>query len=164
MNASLLDTLKHKVVEDGDCLRWTGACCGGHPSHRIGGKTSLVRRALYVEAHGPIPPGNILRATCGMTRCLNREHWVLTTYAAVAKECGAKGLMGGHLRSAKIAATKRAGPQAKITDAEAAAIFSSDEPGTVLAKRHGITQAHVSKIKLGRCRRNFASPWAGLAA
>ena len=162
---SLFDSIRHRLVEDGDCLRWTGGCCSGHPAMRIDGKTTLLRRAIYVEAHGrPIPAGKILRPTCGMTRCLNREHWKLTTYKAVAIECGALGLMSGHLRSARIAAVKRAGPQAKITDAQAAAIFVSDEPGAVLAARHGICAGTVSKIRLGQCRRNFASPRAGLVA
>lgn len=150
------------VVEDGDCLRWIGGCSNGHPSIRIGGKSVLVRRALFAEAGGAIPSGQILRVTCGMPRCVNRAHWKLTTYKAVAIECGAAGLMSGHLRSAKIAAAKRAGSQAKITDADAAAIVSSDETGVVLAARYDISETTVSRIRLGKRRRNFSSPWAAL--
>lgn len=150
------------VVEDGDCLRWTAGCACGHPTMRLDGKQILVRRALYTAANGPIPAGKILRVTCGMTRCLNREHWRLTTYRSVAVECGALGLMSGHLRSAKIAAVKRAGPQAKITQADAEAILMSDERGTVLASRYGLHEGTVSKIRLRKVRKNFTSPWAGL--
>lgn len=158
----LLDQIAHLLAEDGDCLLWRGACCNGHPSKTIGGKTMLLRRALFTEMCGPIPRGRILRPTCGQSRCLNLEHAKLTTHKAVAQECGALGLMGGTVRSARIAATKRAGPQARVTQDAARAIFTSDEPGVVLARRHGIAQATVSKIRLGKMRRDFSSPWIAL--
>jgi hypothetical protein len=158
----LLDQIAHLLTEDGDCLLWRGACCNGHPSKTMGGKTLLLRRALYAELHGTIPPGRILQPTCGQRRCLNLEHARLTTHKAVALECGALGLMGGTVRSARIAAAKRAGPQARITQDVARSIFRSDESGAALARRHGITPSHVSKIRLGKARRDFSSPWIAL--
>ncbi len=159
---SLFDSIRHLVIEDGDCLRWRAGCSAGHPSWRVGGKSVLVRRVMFEEEHGPIPRGKILRVTCGMLRCLNREHWRLTTYKAVALECGAAGLMSGHLRSAKIAAVKRSGPQAKISDEDAATIFASGDTCTVLAERYGLNPSTICRIKRGQVRRRFDDPWLSL--
>ena len=88
-----------------------------------------------------------------------------TTYGAIAKECGALGLMSGPVRSARIAATKRAGTQAKISQDDARAIRASEEPVKVLGERYNIAQATVSKIRLWQVRREFVgNVWAGLFA
>lgn len=159
---SLLDSIRHLATEDGDCLIWRGACCSGHPSMRKNGRNVLVRRELYADTHGPIKKGAILRVTCGHLRCIEPSHAKLTTYRGVAVECGALGLMSGVVRSARIAATKRAGPQAKVSDADVRAIRESDETGAALAKRYRISEGMVSKYRLGKCRKDHVSPWAGL--
>ena len=64
--------------------------------------------------------------------------------------------------TARIAAAKRASPQAKITQADAAAIRASTEVLRILAERYGICIGTVSKIRRGICRKDFTSPWAGL--
>ncbi len=156
--------IQRQTVADGDCLRWTGRLQNGHPCVSQQGRTVLVRRALWEQDRGPIPAGKVLRVTCGMRACLNPEHWRLTTYKSIALECGAVGLMSGHLRSAKIAATKRAGKQAKVTDDQVREIRASAEPGTVLAARHGVSEAFVCRVRQGKVRREFASPFAGLVA
>lgn len=149
-----------RIREDGDCLRWLGSCCNGHPAVRIDGKTVLVRRVLMQPG-----PGKIARCTCGTDDCINPEHLTVTTYRAVAKQLGALGVMSGPVRSARIAAVKRAGKQARITQETARAIRDSDETGRVLAARYGIAEATVSKIRLGQVRREFAgNPWRGLGA
>ena len=157
---SLQDRILAKCIEDGDCLRWTGGCCNGHPAIS---KSTLVRRALWAEKHGPIPPGKIIRCTCETPKCVNLEHFEMTTHKRLATQLGALGVMSGPVRSANIAATKRAGRQARITQQDARAIRASDEKLSVLSARHGISEATVSKIRLGRVRREFgANPWAGL--
>lgn len=149
------------VVEDGDCLRWTGACINGHPAMN----KALVRRVLWEKKHGPIPAGKILRCTCELKRCINLDHCEVSTYRKVAKECGAQGLMSGPTRSAKIAAAKRSGRQAKVSQDDVRVIRDSTEPGTVLAERYGVSEATISKYRLGHCRREFtANPWQGLGA
>ena len=161
---NLLDYVRARCVEDGDCLRWTGTLYNGHPGGTLDGRKILIRRALYEHANGPIPAGQIIRCHCGTPLCIQREHWRLTTYRSVATECGALGLMSGPVRSARIAATKRAGPQARITQDEARAIRVSVEPGTVLAARHGIAESTVSRIRRSEVRREYVgNPWAGLA-
>ena len=151
-----------RTVPDGNCLRWVGTTYNGHPGGTVAGKKLLIRRALYEAAHGPIPKGRILRCVCETPLCVVCVK--LTTYRAVALECGARGLMAGPVRSARIAKAKRAGPQAKITQDDARAIRQSDEPLSVWAQRLNIGIGTVSKIRRGQVRREFAgNVSAGLA-
>lgn len=161
MSADLLAYVAARVKEDGGCLRWTGTVFNGHPGGTINKRKVLIRRELYALKHGPIPKGRILRCTCETPLCVDEEHVKLTTFRAVGKECGAKGLMSGPVRSARIAAAKRASACAKITQDDARAIRASDDKGRVLAKRYGVSESTISKIRLGKVRRDFgAALWA----
>ncbi len=152
-----------RVIEDGDCLRWIGTTYNGHPGGTLDKKKVLIRRAMYEAKYGPIPKGRVIRCTCETPLCVAEEHFNLSTYKAIAKECGALGLMSGPVRSARIAAVKRAGTQAKILQEDALTIFSSNEKGSVLALRYGISESTVSKIKRGQMRREFVgNPWVAL--
>lgn len=151
-----------RSVEDGDCIRWTGFLYGGQPGANIDGQKFCVPRALWEIERGPIP-GLRLRCMCGLNRCINLNHRKPVTPKELAKMSGALGLMSGPVRSAKIAATKRAGKQAKVSDEVVQAIRESDEPGIVLARRYGISNALVSKYRLYQVRKDYsANPFAGL--
>lgn len=150
-------------VEDGDCLRWTGFSYNGHPGGVVCNKKFLVARALWEMERGPIKKGLSLRCTCELKMCINLDHRKLMTTRQIALINGARGLMSGPVRSAKIAATKRAGPQAKVSDEDVRAIRESDEPGAVLAKRYGVSPASISKYRLHRTRKEYhANPFLGL--
>jgi HNH endonuclease len=154
-----------RTVEDGDCLRWTGTVCNGHPAGAWGGKRCrLIRREVWEAANGPIPAGKIIRCTCETPLCVALDHLSVATYRSVARQCAAQGLMSGPVRSGRIAAAKRAGPQARITQEDARAIRESDESGRVWADRLGISPSTVSKIRRGQVRREFVgNAWSGLA-
>jgi hypothetical protein len=154
-----------RTLDCGGCLRWTGTVCNGHPAGSWDGKRCiLIRREVWQQAHGPIPPGKIIRCTCETPLCVELGHLTLSTYRKVALEMSRQGLMSGPVRSARIAAAKRAGKQARITQDEARAIRASEDTGKVLAARYGVSEATVSKIKLGKIRREFVgNVWAGLA-
>jgi hypothetical protein len=166
LRPELAERIKANTVEDGDCLRWTAGCCSGHPAMRWGDKKSaMVRRVLWEEVNGPIPPGKILRCTCETPKCVNIEHAKLATYRGVALELGAVGVMSGPVRSARIAAVKRAGKQSRISQDDARTIRESEDKGADLAQRYGISEGTVSKIRLGKVRREFGgNVWQGLGA
>lgn len=161
---SIAEELLSLAVEDGDCLIWTRGCSNGHPATKVNGKNVLVRRAIWEDMNGPIEPGKILRCTCGSKKCINPEHTEKTTYQRLAKQLGAIGVMSGPVRSAKIAATKRAGPTAKLTDSDVARIRSSNETGRVLALELGVNEKTISRVRLGQVRKDYRSPWGGLLA
>jgi hypothetical protein len=152
------------TTEDGDCLIWLGGCCNGHPAHRSGTNNALVRRTLWTELRGPIEPGKIIRRTCEQQKCVNPEHMEKTTHKRLGAQLGALGYMGGPVRSAAIARTKRAGPQAKLTDADVLRIRNGDEQPDQLAKALAIHIGTVYRIRRGTHRRDFSSPWQGLGA
>lgn len=150
MRVSLLQSLRHLMVEDGDCLLWRAGTTGtGHPMWRIDKRNQLVRRALWAEQRGTIPQGLVLRVTCGSQRCCNLEHVAAVSRKAIAMQCGALGLMSGTVRSARIAAAKRAGPTAKLTEALVTEIRSSAESGAAMARKLGVSQRLVSQIRRG---------------
>lgn len=162
--SELSDKLIGSTKDDGGCKIWRGACTNGHPSTRLNGKCQLVRRVVWSELNGPIESGKIIRCTCQTPGCINPEHLEKTTYKKLGKEMGAIGLMSGPVRSAKIAATKRASKQSKITEADARRIRYGNETLAVLAAELGINQAHVSKIRIGKAWREFSNPFQGLGA
>lgn len=154
-----------RVRVDGDCLVWTGAISNGHPSCKVNGRQSTVRRRQHELLHGPIPAGKVLRMTCGNKLCVRDAHCKVATRQQVAKECGALGLMSGLLRTARIAEVKRASSQAKITQADAQAIRRSEEPASAVAARYGLSASSIHRIRRGEVRREFAgNVWAGLGA
>lgn len=159
----MMHALLQHTVEDCDCLIWLRSCSNGHPSARVDRKNVLVRRVLWAAMHGEIPAGHIVRMTCNTPLCVSPEHIALTTYRRLGKQLGALGVMSGPVRSAAIARAKRK-THAKLTDAAVRDIRTSDELGRVLAARHGVSQAHVSKVQKHKAWRDFSSPFAGLGA
>ena len=150
-----------RSVEDGDCTIWTGFSYGNGAGAHMNGKKFMVVRALWEAKHGPIPDGKRLRCTCQRKLCISLDHRKLMTYKQIAKEVGALGLMGGPVRGAKIAATKR--KQAKTTDADVRAIRESTESCSVLAARYGVSRAAISKYRRHASRKDYGNnPFAGL--
>lgn len=158
-----MNPLLQHTIEDGDCMVWTRSCCNGHPAARIEGKTVLVRRVLWAQALDDIPAGHIVRMTCNTPLCVNPDHIELTTYQRLGKQLGALGVMSGPVRSAAIARAKRK-THGKLSDEAVRDIRTSNELGRVLAARHGVSQAHVSKVQKHKAWREFSSPFNGLGA
>jgi hypothetical protein len=160
---SLFTDIQHRTRDDAGCAVWRFSCCNGHPAMRQGNKTVLVRRAIWQDLHGDIEPGKIIRMTCETPGCVHPDHMHLTTFQRLAKQLGSLGVMSGPVRSAKIAASKRA-KYAKLTPDAVQEIRSSNQLGKDLAKKFQVSQAHISKIQKNKCWRQFSSPWAGLGS
>lgn len=158
-----LTDIQHHCNEVGDCYLWKRATANGHPCIRHEGRNQLVRRTLWVSAHGPIPAGHIVRAKCGDKLCINPAHTELTTFARLGKELGALGIMSGPIRSAAIQRTKRR-TQGKLSIEAVREIRASDETTIAMAEKFGVAQAHISKIRKNKCQIDYSSPFAGLGA
>lgn len=160
----IIDRVMKNATEDMDCLIWRRSSCNGHPAMRVDGKTMLVRRVLWEELNGVIPAGQIIRASCGDIRCVNPDHLSLTSYARLAKELGAMGIMSGKVRSAAIAKAKQAKALA-INHEIVRDIRTSSASGVELSKQYGISQNLVSKVRLHKCWKEWTNnPFAGLGA
>jgi len=160
-----LDSLHAKCVEVGDCWEWQGAyTLNGHPTGRHDGKPVLMRRLAYTLAGNTIKPKHIVAASCGNARCINPACTVQRTERQHMLLMGKAGRQSDHLRSAKIAAIKRA-QYAKLTLEQVRAIRASTDSGKVEAQRYGVNPSKISAIRAYRCWREFeANPFAGLGA
>jgi len=159
---SLFKSLIGKTIDDAGCAVWKLSCCNGHPAMRKNGKTVLVRRAVWEDENSAIPAGNIVRMTCETKNCITPWHMELTTFSKLGKQMGSLGRMSGPLRSAKIAATKRA-KHSKLTNDDVVEIRSSLETGRAMAVKFGVNETHISRIKRNKCWKDFTNPFSGLA-
>lgn len=152
--AYLMEKIRSRSIEEGDCLLWTGACNTRGPVATVGQKQYSLRQVAWSDKHGkPFPSGRVGSSGCNDPRCL--AHVVAKTW----KQLNSRRPTAAH--RAKIAIGKCR--DSKLDDAAVAEIRLSDEPMTVLASRHRISKAYGYMIKRGECRRDYASPFAGLA-
>lgn len=159
------------ITEDG-CWEWRGALSEGRwprvhaPDLSKPGAPKTPqpgRRAVWQMVTGePIPKGHRVFGTCECDTCLNPEHM----------DCGTTAKMGRFSRKTgrfkcqptRIAANRMIGRQrADLTAEQVAAIQLSDEPGTVWAKRLGVSRQTVSRARKGlMVSLAAANPFAGL--
>ncbi|HOW49037.1 MAG TPA: hypothetical protein PLB26_15445 [Rubrivivax sp.] len=84
-------TLRHYCTACGDCLLWNlGTTKQGYPCARIDGEVVNVRRYLWeLKAGRNIGEGQVIRSTCGNTRCL--KHLVARSRGRITAEAYASG-------------------------------------------------------------------------
>jgi hypothetical protein len=158
-----VELLRHELLahtyDDAGCKVWKMSCCNGHPGVRIKGKSYLTRRVIWESLYGKI--GNkVIHMTCESPKCVNPDHMAAITRKQLGSKMGALGKMSGHTRSANIAASRRKNAQLNIEAVRE--IRSSIEKISVLAKKHDVTESHISKIRNHKLWRDYTSPWAGL--
>lgn len=141
------------------CWPWTGARQPrGYGIVRFNGVVYLAHRiALFVTKGAPSVDQTDTLHACDNPPCCNPSHLSWGTHAANGKEMGERGLSGLQ-KHPESALRGEKNPRAKITDAQALVIIRSTEPQAVLAKRYGIQQSTVSRIKNGvlRCHSSAA--------
>lgn len=92
------------------------------------GDWTYAHRVYYERAEGPIPSGLQIDHLCRMPACVNPDH----------------------LEAVTPAENVRRGRKAKLTAGQVAEIRASAETQTVLARRYGVSQSQVSRIKRGQ--------------
>jgi hypothetical protein len=152
------DALRGRVIEDGDCLIWTGSlsCSAGHPKY----KDRPVRRMVWQAKHGELTPKQLVTTTCGNPKCL--EHLALTNKSQIAKKTNADPRVKA-IKALKSAAIGRA--RGKLSMEKVRHIRASNQPNQELASLYGVTHGLISKVRTGKAWVEcFASPFAGLGA
>ena len=131
-NAELLTKLARSSVVTSTgyttpCHLWQGAKTreGGYGQMRVAGRLELAHRVAYQLRYGLIPGDKCLDHLCRRTGCVNPEHLEPVTNA---ENC-------------------RRGRNTKLTIRQVAAIRASDDTQHVLARRFGISQSQISRIK-----------------
>ncbi len=168
---ALIDTtlammaLIDRTDELADCHLWRGSTSGGHPTYTPpGGDCTLVRRAMYQLAGGRLQYRVPIDVSCDEPLCINPAHMLRSSTRKIGQKAAARGGWKTKARAAKIAATKRTGPQAKLTIEQAREIRLSAETGPVLAARYGVNRAVITGIRAGTRWRDYSNPFAGLMA
>ena len=158
-----LDMIRARCTECGDCWEWQRAISNDrYPTLRHKGRVINARRAVFEMAGGKLQPKSFIVNTCGNHLCLNPAHLKQVRQRDHLAHVAALGAMSGPVRSARIAATKRA-QTGKITLADANLIRASDEPVKVLAERYGLCLDRVYRIRRGEAWRDYQNnPFAGL--
>lgn len=161
----LIDRIRSRCVDCGDCWIWHGAVGGGratkHPQMKINGKVCYVRREVYVAAYGEIPKGRNVARTCESALCVNPAHLAAQTVSKIQKRVAATGVYSTPARGKKIAASKRAA-FGKLTEDQVREIRESDVPAKHLAERFGICPSNASSIRRGERWKDYSNPFAAL--
>lgn len=161
---SLVERVRLKCTECGDCWVWTGALSHGTPvmSVRAGGKKSMqsVRRLLLV-AKGKDPGRKLATTGCETALCVSPEHLVAMTRQALTKRsCLRTGYANRLDRRAKVQAASKA--RRKLTDEQAAEVRASNLLLRELAAKYGVAKETIGAIRRGKSYRNYTGPFAGL--
>ncbi len=98
-----------------------------------------MHRALYQETFGPLSDDIVCRHTCDNPLCINLEHVVPGTPAENSNDMKVRGRCNTSFGEGR--------SDAKLTNQDVLDIRSSVETQDVLAKRYGVTQPTISRIK-----------------
>ena len=138
------------VTESG-CWFWEGHLMrSGYAAFRMDPTPEgreLAHRASYRLFRGGIPEDMIVCHYCDVRCCVNPYHLFLGTYKDNMQDASRKGRMNwkpGEKRQLKIGSRHHS---SKITEEDVAAIRASNERGSVLARRYGLTPTTLSKVR-----------------
>lgn len=157
----LMAAIAANSVEEGDCLIWLGGSAKV-PHIHIQGKKMNIRMLLALLRGDPMVPGSFFGCSCGVPKCIAEEHIVQRTRKQHAAHFGAQGAYSGPVKTAKMAATKRA--KSKLDDEKVAAIRASDKTLKELGEEFGVASSYIGYIRAGKLWKNYASPFAGLGS
>lgn len=103
-------------------------------------KTVRAHRLAYEAFVGPIPKGMCVCHRCDVRECVNPDHLFLGTSQENMADRDQKGR------------TARGEKQgfARLTSAQALAVYSDPRKGVTIATEYGVTPGTVSSIKHGR--------------
>ena len=125
-------------VRSAGCWTWLGCTdLDGYGRFGVAGKTVLAHRVSYEMHNGKIPTNMCVLHRCDNPGCVNPAHLWSGTYLdnAQDRENKNRGAYGEKHW------------QAKLTEEQVREIRRSSKPQGAIAKRFGIDQAHVSRIK-----------------
>lgn len=122
------------------CRNWIGwRNIHGYGYMNINGLTKRAHRVAYEEYVGQIPAGLSVLHRCDNPRCINPDHLFLGNHQdnmadMVAKRRNATGARHG---------------QSKVTFEQVAAIRKEVGSQATIAKKYGLSQSQISRIKSG---------------
>lgn len=130
---------RYAINEHTQCWEWMGTKNGyGYGIILMPGERPVRAHRFSYELHnGAIPEGKIVMHTCDNPPCVNPEHLRVGTKDDNNKDTATKRRHNYGLDHWN----------GRLSDADVAAIRASTERQSVLAKRYGVHQSHISKLK-----------------
>lgn len=156
---SLMETIRLRCVECGDCLLWPGAMTTRGPVVTVAQKQIPLRRVVWEQKFGKLLPADrIASVDCENRNCLAEGHISARTRSQINARSNRR--HGSTARNAKVANTRRKG--SKLSDEGVQEIRASVLSAQALASKWSVSAAYVYMIQRGQCRRDYSSPFAGL--
>lgn len=113
----------------------------GYVRIRIEGHTYPIHRWIWIEAHGPIPNGLLVRHKCDNRDCINLDHLELGTHSDNTLDAVKRGRWPRQ--------DGENNPQAKLTWNDIESIRASSLSAQELANHYFTTPRNVRKIRQG---------------
>lgn len=171
-----LDDIRDRChIDDDDHWIWKGALSDGKwpriwaPDHTKDGSPMVVqtgRRAVWHVSTGkPIPARWRVYGTCDVDRCLNPKHMECGTTTDWGAQVQKSGVHSGSIR--RQTASRQTGRKRSVLTPETyQEIMGSNETGRALARRLGISEQTVSRVKGGKivCFEAAGGLFSGLLA
>lgn len=144
MRKTIIDVIKEKTIEVGDCMEWTGYVhiCG-YPQTSTGGKPITVRRLLAIRL-GMNPGKRVVTNSCGNRLCVAPDHLLMTTRKARSAQIFRLANQNPKFKLKRHIFTRK---KSKLTYADAVAIRSIEgKTQEQIANMYGISQRAVWNI------------------
>lgn len=142
---TIVDIIKEKTIEVGDCMEWTGYCHvnSGSPQTSLGGKPITVKRLLAIRL-GMNPGKRVVTNSCGNKLCVAPHHLIMTTRRARSAQILKLANLNPKLKMKRHAFTRK---KSKLTYADAVAIRQIEgKTQEEIALMYGISKRAVWNI------------------
>lgn len=156
-DAYLMNVIRSRCTEEGDCLIWPGAMNAGRsPALTFKGENVQIRRFIWEKLGHELKTGVAIKVRCKDVRCIAEGHLY------EGKRGPTVGVKRSMSHRAKMAALFQAKSSLTIEDVQD--IRASDKSLTELCEQYGKAQRTIQNIKAGNTWRVVVGPFAGLGA
>jgi DNA-binding XRE family transcriptional regulator len=158
---NILDVIREKSVEEGDCWLWTGyVATSGHPYTSTGGKGSTVARSVATRL-GMKVDGKVVRMKCNNKLCVNPAHLSVISRPDLARQTLVASTRTIEWKMKHIAATRR---KSKLTMDMVRQIRNAEGfTQKQLAQQYGVHQRVIHNIRSGSGWKDTTNPFALMA-
>ena len=114
---------------------------------RSTGASESAHRASFQVYKGPIPAGMMVCHKCDVRSCVNPDHLFLGSASDNMRDAASKGRMKWKSGEKRNLPKGEAHPAARLTEQDVKFIRESPEPGLRLARRFGVANITISRIR-----------------
>lgn len=159
-----LDTIRERIVEEGDCWLWQAGKSHDTPALRHDGRVIQVRRYIVEVLQGKtVPKGMLVSCRCENLDCVNPDHIRIFTRAQLQAHTAKRTQYGADpLRSMRLARAKQAA--SKLTWEQVREIRAMEGTDKGIARKLGLNFSLVNCIRKHRTWRESNNPFIGLMA